>query len=201
MKISSETQLRALYGAPHPRAAMKVLSELDKHAVNFLSKSPFLVLCTTNARGQMDASPKGGEPGFVKVLSAQEICIPDFKGNNRIDGLINLTEVDRIGLLFFIPGIDETLRINGSAEITTDAEMIAMMTVDGKAPITCIVVKVEEVFLHCAKAFMRSKLWDASAQIDPDSFPTMGQMLKDQLKDVEEAESREAMRQRYAKDL
>lgn len=149
----------------------------------------------------MDASPRGGNPGFVKVLNSQEIVIPDAKGNNRVDSLINIVETGRIGMLFLIPGVDETLRLNGTAFITSDTKYIEMFLSE-KIPVkTCLVIKVEEVFLHCAKAFMRSKLWHEDSKIERSELPTMGQMLSDQLDSDETPETQEAMVKRYQKDL
>lgn len=200
MTIENESQLRKIYGHPTGRAQQKVLTSLDKHAINFISNSPFLVLSTVDKSGKMDASPRGGKPGFVKVYKDQ-LLIPDFKGNNRIDSLVNITETNSIGLLFMIPGIDETLRINGKALISTSQDTLGLFSNEPKSPISCIIVSVEESFLHCAKAFMRSKLWGASSQINPKDFPTMGEMLKDQLNSPDQAETREDMIKRYSKDL
>lgn len=200
MEGMKEAQLRELYGLPAERARKKVLSELEEHSLNFISLSPFLVVSSTSSDGRMDASPRGGDPGFVKV-SKDQLFIPDFKGNNRIDSLINISQTGRVGLLFMIPGIDETLRVNGSATITTDPAILSKVDDNGKSPLSCIVVQVEEVFLHCAKAFMRSALWSDKNRIDPKNFPSIGQMIKDQLKLSIEAESREDMIKRYSKDL
>ena len=201
MKIENVNQLRELYDLPSGRAKDKVFSILDKHAITFISKSPFIVLSTSNKNGKMDASPRGGNPGFVKVLNSQEIVIPDAKGNNRVDSLINIVETGRIGMLFLIPGVDETLRLNGAAFITSDTKYIEMFSSE-KIPVkTCLVIKVEEVFLHCAKAFMRSKLWDEDSKIQRSELPTMGQMLSDQLGSNETPETQEAMVKRYQKDL
>lgn len=201
MKIETENQLRELYDLPSGRARDKVFSILDKHAINFISKSPFIVLSTSNKNGKMDASPRGGNPGFVKVLNSQEIVIPDAKGNNRVDSLINIVETGRIGMLFLIPGVDETLRLNGAAFITSDTKYIEMFSSE-KIPVkTCLVIKVEEVFLHCAKAFMRSRLWHEDSKIERSELPTMGQMLNDQSGSNETPETQEAMVKRYQKDL
>ncbi|NMH85906.1 pyridoxamine 5'-phosphate oxidase family protein [Flavivirga algicola] len=201
MQIKTESQLRELYGFPSGRAKNKGLSSLEKHTMHFIERSPFLVMSTSNKAGELDASPRGGIPGFVKVIGKTEIVIPDAKGNNRLDSLINIVETGKVGLLFLIPGVDETLRINGQASIRTDAEYLNLFASENNPPKTCIVVTIEELFLHCAKAFMRSRLWDEKAKIDRGSFPTMGQMLKDQLGGSETPESSEAMIKRYKKDL
>lgn len=201
MKIENESQLRELYGNPKGRAKDKVLNRLEKHAINFINTSPFLVMSTSSYKGNQDASPRGGSPGFVKVLDEKTLVIPDAKGNNRVDSISNIIETNSIGLLFLIPGVDETLRINGSAFLSTDISYLKLFIEENNPPKACIIISVKEVFLHCAKAFMRSKLWEASAQIDRESFPTMGEMLKDQLGSKEAPETREAMVARYKKDL
>jgi len=201
MKINNETELRKLYGYPSGRAKDKVFSKLDKHAISFINKSPFLVLSSSNADGKQDASPRGGLPGFVLVKDNSEIIIPDAKGNNRMDSFLNIIETRKVGLLFLIPGVDETLRINGDAYLSTDKNHLDLFASEQNLPKSCIIITVEEVFLHCAKAFMRSKLWDESAKINRNELPTMGQMLKDQLGSKEAPETREAMIKRYQKDL
>ena len=201
MKITNQKELRNLYEAPRGRAKDKVLHKLEGHSIHFIKMSPFAVVSTVSKETRLDASPRGGAPGFVEVLNENQILIPDAKGNNRMDSISNILETGRIGMLFMIPGIDETLRINGSATISTEKKFLKKFTSEKNTPKACIVVTVEEVFLHCAKAFMRSKLWDVGAQIDKTTFPTIGQMLKDQLKSSEAPETREAMVERYKKDL
>ncbi len=201
MKINNTNQLRELYDNPSGRAKDKVLSSLDKHAINFINKSPFLILSTSNKDKKMDASPRGGKSGFVHVLNESTLLIPDAKGNNRIDSLINITETGQVGTLFLIPGVDETLRVNGSAYISTDNNYLKLFTSEQNPPKACIVITVEQVFLHCAKALMRSKLWSEEAKIDRGEFPTMGEMLNDQLQSDNPAENQEDMVKRYQKDL
>jgi PPOX class probable FMN-dependent enzyme len=201
MDITNEEQLRALYGLPSGRAKVKVLSALDVHAKNFIEQSPFLTIATTSQAGQMDVSPRGGVKGFVHIVDDYTIIIPDAKGNNRLDSLTNIIETKGIGMLFFLPGVDETLRINGNAVLSTNPLYLEQYKGDLNPPKTCIVVSINEVFLHCAKAFMRSKLWDVDAQIKRSEFPTMGQMLKDQINSTEEPETMENMVKRYQKDL
>ena len=201
MKITTVIQLRELYNQPNVRAKGKQMSKLDKHASNFIEKSPFLILSTISNEGNMDASPRGGKPGFVSMINERELVIPDSKGNNRIDSIVNIVESGRVGLLFLIPGVDETLRINGSAYITTDENILSQYSSEQHPPKTCIIVQIEEVFLHCAKALMRSKLWDQSSKIERVLLPTMGQMLKDQLGSSEKPESHEEMVKRYQGDL
>lgn len=201
MKISTVSELRELYDLPRGRANTKLLYALEKHAKNFIDKSPFVVISTINKKGEMDTSPRGGEIGFVKVIDNKRIAIPDAKGNNRLDSLTNIIETESIGLLFLLPGVDETLRVNGTAYISTDHSMLDLFKEQAKPAKTCIVVEIKEVFLHCAKALMRSKLWDEKTKIKRSDFPSMGRMLKDQIGGDEKVESQEDMVKRYLPDL
>ena len=201
MTITNEEQLRKLYGWPRGRAKLKVLASLEKHSIYFIEKSPFLVLSTYDKNGKVDASPKGGIPGFVHVLDDSTILIPDTKGNNRVDGLVNIVETGRVGCLFLIPGIDETLRINGSAIITTEKEYLSLFADMQNQPKTCLKITIEEVFLHCAKAFMRSKLWSEDYKQSRPGFPTIGKMLNEQIGLDRKEESQEEMVERYQEDL
>ncbi len=201
MTIRDTSQLRDIYGFPKGRAKDKVLDTLEVHSKHFINRSPFIVLSTVGQSGKMDASPRGGEPGFVKISNDRELIIPDYKGNNRVDSLTNIVETATVGILFLIPGIDETLRVNGRASVSTSDEIINLFSTEPKLPISCIVVSVEEIFLHCAKAFMRSKLWSKENSIHPSEFPSMGQMLKDQLNTSGKPETREEMTERYLKDI
>lgn len=201
MRIQTLDQLRDLYGFPSERATQKQLAELDVHSMNFIQKSPFLVIATGSKKGAMDVSPRGGKAGFVHILNSKELLIPDIKGNKRIDSLVNIVETGRIGMLFFIPGVDETLRVNGGAYISTDPAHLNLYASRKNPPISCLVVQVEEAFIHCAKAFMRSNLWDTTSHFKRSDFPTIGQILKDQLKTTGEPESQEDMLKRYQGDL
>ena len=179
-RIVDAAALRALYGEPNVRAANKALSRLDAHCRAFIGLSPFCVLGTAAADGSADCSPKGDAPGFVRVLDDETLLIPDRLGNNRVDSMSNIVENPNVGLIFFVPGMSETLRVNGKAGITTDGALLEPLSVNGKRPRTGLVVKVEEAFLHCAKALMRSKLWDPERRIDRESFPSLGRILADQ---------------------
>ncbi len=201
MKITDIDQLREFYGFPSGRAKEKALIKLEKHSINFIQTSPFLVMSTSNKEGNLDASPRGGNSGFVHVLNESTIIIPDAKGNNRLDSLTNIILTGQVGILFLIPGVDETLRVNGKAFISNDESYLSLFAFENKPPKTCIVITVKEVFLHCAKAFMRSKLWSVETKIDRNEIPTIGEMLKDQLKSTEPLESQEDMIKRYKKDL
>ena len=201
MTITNEDELRALYGWPTGRAKAKVLDRLEKHASNFIQHSPFFVLSSYGHDGRADTSPRGGKPGFVAILDEHTLLVPDAKGNNRVDSLINIVETGRVGCLFLIPGIEETLRINGRATITTDVECLRQFPEERHPPKTCIKITVDEVFLHCAKALMRSELWKETYRVERPGFPTMGVMLSEQLGSDKPVESQEDMIKRYSGDL
>ena len=200
-EINSVEALRTLYREPGEKSLRKQLDRLDHHCRRFVALSPFLVIASTDADGRVDASPRGGDPGFVKVLDDRTVLIPDSPGNNRLDSLQNLIGRAGVGMLFMIPGVDETLRINGRATLRTDEALLALCTNERRRPPLVIAVEVKEAYLHCAKALMRSKLWDVGAKQERSVLPTMGQMLKDQIGLEGEPESNEAMRARYGKDL
>ncbi|MCE7029176.1 pyridoxamine 5'-phosphate oxidase family protein [Jiella avicenniae] len=179
--ITTIEDLRGLYGEPHELSIKKEMRRLDAHARRFLERSPF-VLIGSSAPGRLpDVSPKGDKPGFALVLDDHRIAIPDRPGNKRLDTFENVIANPMVGLLFLIPGMDETLRINGRAEIHADPELLDRMAVDGKRPISALVVAADEVYFHCAKAFMRSQLWNPDTLIDRKTMPTLGAILKDQI--------------------
>jgi len=180
--IETVDQLRALYAHPKGLPLKKQLDCLETHSKHFLSLSPFLVISTSAPNGLQDASPRGEEPGFVDVLDVRNIVIPDRPGNNRMDTFSNILKNPRVGLRFVIPGVDETLRINGQAEIRDDAVLIDLFNTQTKKPKSVLLVHVKEVYLHCAKALMRSKIWSNGAQITRDQLPSMNQMINDQTK-------------------
>ncbi len=179
--ITDRATLRTVYKTPFEGAVKKVLPGLEKHSIAFIGLSPFCVLATSDVDGNLDASPKGGPAGFVKVRDAKTVMIPDWPGNNRLDGLENIITNPHVGLLFFVPGMNEMLRLNGRARITTDPALKTAFETKGKLPISVIIIEIDQVFLHCARALDRSKLWDGSLQIDRKSFPTIGQVLADQI--------------------
>ncbi len=201
MIINTVEELRKFYEWPKGRAKDKVLEGLEKHSKNFLLHSPFFVMSTFDHNGQADASPRGGKPGFVKVLDDKTLLVPDAKGNNRVDSLVNIVETGNIGCLFLIPGIDETLRINGKAILTANAAYLNMFSDEQHPPKACIQISISEVFLHCAKALMRSKLWSDTNRQERPGFPTMGTMLSEQLGGDAPTEDQEDMVKRYLKDL
>ena len=201
MTVDSPQALRQAYALPKGRAVTKQLSALDRHCIRFIELSPFLVLATASRAGHMDASPRGGEPGFVKVPDPVTLLLPDSPGNNRLDSFSNIVETREAGLLFMIPGVDETLRVNGPVAISDAAADIAACTTERRAPKAVLRITVREAYLHCAKAFMRSELWNPAKHQPRSALPSAGQMLRDQTGDTAPAESQDAMRERYRRDL
>ena len=196
--ITTHEQLRALYAAPGERAVRKQQAQLDAHCQRFIALSPFCVLASGGGAGALlDASPRGGTQGFVKAPDAHTLLLPDAVGNNRLDTLGNLLDDPRIGLVFLIPGVDETLRVNGTARLRDEAIYTDFFIAERQRPKLIIEVRVAEVYLHCPKALMRSRLWSADAQVDRAVLPTLGQMIHDQLGLDTEPESQVAMLQRY----
>ncbi len=177
MPITSVAQLRALYGEPSAVALAKQIPALDDYCRRFIARSPFLVLASAHDT-QVDASPKGDLPGFVQVDDAGHLLIPDWPGNRRIDGLSNIVANPWVGILFMIPNVRETLRVNGHAVIHEEPELTARFDRDGRRPITVLRVAPQEVFLHCAKAFMRSHLWEPDTWPARSELPGMVEMLR-----------------------
>ena len=204
-QITTLPALRQLYGAARERSLKKEIPSLDAHAVRFIALSPFVVLASSDASGQMDASPRGGDAGFVKVLDTQTLLVPDAPGNNRLDTLENIIATGRLGTLFMVPGFDETLRVNGRAVLSTDPADLALCADARRRPSLVIRLTVESVYLHCAKAFMRSGLWDASRHTDRAQLPSMAEMLRDQIRAFKgeeiEAETQDQMMERYRQSL
>jgi len=199
--IDNLKALRELYSEPKGRTLNKQLDRLDQHCSSFIRLAPFVVIASGGNEGHLDASPRGGEPGFIQILNDKTLLIPDAKGNNRLDTLTNIIASSRVGLLFLIPGVDETLRINGHARLSDDPELIQRFSSESNPPRLVIAVTVAEAYLHCAKALMRSKLWDVEKQVDRNLLPTMGQMINDQTGSQDPVETQEQMVARYAKDL
>jgi uncharacterized protein len=200
-QIETTAALRALYGEPHTLAVAKQLDRLDRHCRAFIGLSPFLILATQGADGLGDATPRGDHPGFVQVFDDKTLIIPDRPGNRRVDGLSNIVERPGVGILFLIPGVNETLRVNGTAVVDDDLELREAHRVDGSLPATVLVVTVKEAYLQCAKALMRSKLWADETRIERSRLPTMGEMLKDHTRSSEAPETEQAMLASYRKTL
>lgn len=181
--IASHEELRRIYKTPEPTAGAirKELKKLDGHCRAFIGRSPFVLIGSSDGRGNADVTPKGDRPGFAAVLDDSTIAIPDRPGNNRLDTLENIVANPAVGLLFLIPGMNETLRVNGEARITVDPALRERLAVDGKPPLSVVVVAVHAAYMHCAKAFMRSQLWRPESWPDRASMPTLGEILRDQL--------------------
>lgn len=179
--LTTEEEIRELIGEPGAPAANKEIFHLDEHCRAFIAHSPFVVMSTHDSDGSCDASPKGGPPGFVKVLDDHRLALPDAPGNRRADSLKNILATGRIGLIFLIPRYGETLRVEGRATITTDPELIELTTVEGKPPSLVLGVEVDAAYLHCAKAIKRSKLWDHEAWPDLGDMPSAARIFKDHI--------------------
>lgn len=176
-KVETIEQLEALYGEPYPLSIAKEIDHINPPYGAFIEKAPFVVVATSGPEG-LDCSPRGDPAGFVRVVDKNTVLIPDRRGNNRVDTLRNIVRDGQISLLFLIPGVKETLRINGHAVLSTDPELRESFTIKGKVPATVIVVTAERVYFQCPKALMRSKLWDADAQVERSEVPSAGDMAK-----------------------
>lgn len=176
--MMTEEKLRGLYGPPSPRAAAKEIDHLDAHCRAFIAAAPFLCLATSDGRA-LDVSPKGDPAGFVEVEDDSHLLIPDRPGNNRIDGLLNILRHPQVALLFLIPRVDETLRVNGTAEILDDPALCGRFAVKGRAPKTVLRIRAETVFLHCGKAPLRAGLWMPETWPGTRPVATLGQMIRD----------------------
>ncbi|MDP4171088.1 MAG: pyridoxamine 5'-phosphate oxidase family protein [Bacillota bacterium] len=180
--ISTKEELRDYLGHPSELAEKKVIRELDEHCRTFISLSPFVVVSTTDKSGNADVSPRGDQPGFVQILNDHQLIIPERKGNKRADTMMNILENPSVGLLFFIPGLGEMLRVNGKAVIVRDGALLEKMSVRSISPLAGIVVEVEECFIQCAKAAIRSGIWQPHSWANLRSMPSAAQILADHAK-------------------
>jgi PPOX class probable FMN-dependent enzyme len=178
--VPSQGALREIMGTPMELAVRKQLGKLDRYCREFIARSPFLCLGTADRTGKADVSPRGDPAGFVQVLDDHTLIIPDRPGNNRLDSMSNIMENPNVGLLFFIPGFEDTLRVNGRATIVRDPAVLERAAVHGKAPKVAIRVAVDEAFLHCAKALKRSRLWDPASKVDRRELPSIARMVMEQ---------------------
>jgi uncharacterized protein len=196
----SASDLATIYPAPTPRVIAKARPEIDVHAKKFIGMSPFCVLATSGSDGSVDASPRGGNPGFVSVAGPNELLMPDRSGNNRIDSFRNIVEGSGfVQLIFFVPGIDETLRVGGRGKLSADPELLALMVEFGKPPRAALRIDVSEVYFHCGKALMRSKLWGGD-RVERSVMPSIGEVIHDQT-GLGERESQDVIYERYKTQL
>lgn len=187
--LKTEADIRGIYKQPSGGAVGKDIGQIDAHFANFIALSPFLCIGTVSENGLCDVSPRGGEPGFVHVMDDRRLAIPDRPGNNRLDSIGNMARNPGVGLLFFVPGFEDTLRVNGVASISTDEALMQRFLQDGKAPRSVVVIDVKEAYLHCVKAIKRAGLWTQESQVDRATFPTAGEIYRDQLRLEVPAES------------
>jgi PPOX class probable FMN-dependent enzyme len=195
------SDLTTIYPAPSPRVIAKARPEIDAHARKFIAMSPFCVLATSGPDGSVDASPRGGNPGFIHVVSPTQLAMPDRSGNNRIDSFKNILEGSgQLQLIFFVPGIDETLRVGGTGKLSAEPDLLASMEEFGKSPRAVLNIKVREVYFHCGKALMRSKLWSPDIKVERTVLPSISQMIHDQTK-LGEPEPQAEVEARYKTQL
>jgi PPOX class probable FMN-dependent enzyme len=193
--------LESIDATPSELAIAKQLDHVDAHAAHFIAQSPFLVLATSDSEGRCDASPRGDAPGFVRVASERLLQLPDRPGNNRVDSLRNVTANPGVGLLFFVPGVIETLRVNGRGRLSTEPTLLARLAVDGKPPRSVLEIEVEEVYFHCGKALKRSRLWEPVDQARAGSVPSLGRILADQTGRISAGEAEARVRDAYDRHL
>src|SRR5712671_533663 len=197
----SASDLPAIYPPPSPRVIAKARPEIDAHAVKFIAMSPFCVLATSGSDGSVDASPRGGNPGFVHVISPTQLAMPDRSGNNRIDSFRNIVEGSgQLQLIFFVPGIDETLRVGGAGKLSAEPELLASMEEFGKSPRAVLNITVRETYFHCGKALMRSKLWSPDVKVERAALPSISQIIHEQTK-LGEPEPQAEVEARYRTQL
>jgi PPOX class probable FMN-dependent enzyme len=175
-QIKTIEQLERLYGEPRPVAVLKEVEEITPSYAKLIEAVPFIAIATSGPEG-LDCSPKGDPAGFIRILDKKTLAIPDRPGNNRIDGMRNLVRDPRIALLFLIPGVGETLRVNGRAAISVDPDLLQSFAIDGKLPRAVMVVTVERIYFHCSKAIVRSKLWSESTKVERASLPSTGTII------------------------
>lgn len=175
--LRSTKELEKLYGEPNQRSILKVKDYLDEHSRAFIKAAPFIVLATSDADGNLDCSPRGDAAGFVRVSDEKTLLIPDRRGNNRTDSLKNIIANPQVALLFFVPRINETFRVNGTAQISAAPDLLEQFSVEGKLPKTILIVTVCEAFVQCSRALVRSRLWQAETHSSAENVPTMGKIL------------------------
>ena len=199
--VDGEDELRGMYDKVGDLAAQKAIPTLEPHSRRFIELSPFLCIASADPAGPADVSPRGDAPGFVKVLDDRTLLIPDRIGNNRLDTFANITKNPYVGLIFLVPGMNETLRINGQARICTDADVLTEFEVRGKVPKTGLLVAIDEVLFQCAKALMRSRLWEDDYKVErKTAMPPLGHIIRDQIGVAETPDEVEAYIQTSLKE-
>lgn len=199
MMIDAESDLRGLIGEPTDLVRSKIADRLNDLTRRFVERSPFLCLATSAADGSCDVSPKGDPAGFVRILDEKTLLLPDRPGNRLADSLRNILQNPHVALLFVIPGVTDTFRVNGRAEIVTDAELLEQCAVEGKVPKLALRIDIDEAYTHCSKAFLRSNLWDPDAYVDRADLPTPGELLRSTNAEIEPDEYDAARAERYAR--
>jgi PPOX class probable FMN-dependent enzyme len=195
------SDLSKIYPEPTPRVIAKARPEIDAHAKKFIAMSPFCVLATSGSDGSVDASPRGGNPGFVRVVGPNRLLMPDRHGNNRIDSFRNIVEgTGFVHLVFFVPGINETLRVDGKGALTAEPSLLDSMVEFGKPPRAVLSIEVREAYFHCGKALMRSKLWSPEMQVERAALPSISEVIHDQT-GLGEPEGQAAVEARYRTQL
>jgi PPOX class probable FMN-dependent enzyme len=179
--VTSLAELDALAPPPGDGAAGKTMHRIERYARQYIGLSPFCCLSTSDGKGNADVTPRGDKPGFVRVIDEKTLLVPERPGNNRMDSLRNIVQNPSVGMLFLVPGFEDTLRVNGQGRVTRDPGLLADSAVDGKVPKFGVLVAVDEAFFHCAKAFRRSRLWDPAAQVARNAMPTLARIIMDQM--------------------
>jgi len=200
-ELTTPEAVRAHYSEPHPLAVQKEIRRLDEHCRRFIAAAPFIVLATSDSDGRCDATPRGDAPGFVTVADDTTLLIPDRKGNNRVDAMMNIATNHHVGVLFMVPGMHETLRVNGRAAITTDDAVLSSLAANGKAPCAVIKVSVEEVYFQCGKALVRSDLWNADKHVPRTTFAPFGKILAEHVKISYDPSIEDALEEDYRTGL
>lgn len=199
-RVTSIEQLEQLYARPSANAVGKETPRINPAYRALLEAAPFVAVASVGPGG-MDCSPRGDAPGFVQILDERTIAIPDRRGNNRLDTLRNIVEDGRVALLFLIPGLDEALRINGRAHLSTDPSLLARSEVEGKRPVASMVVEIETLYFQCARALKRARLWAPEAQVDPTTLPSAGQLTRSVMPSFDAEAYDAALQERQARTL
>jgi PPOX class probable FMN-dependent enzyme len=198
--LTTLEELEALYGQPHERSVRKEIRYVNETYRQFIERSPFVVLATAGPEG-LDCSPRGDAPGFVRIVDERTLVMPDRIGNNRVDSLRNILAQPHVGLLFIVPGVGETLRVNGRARISVDEALLESFAVEGKRPRTVVMIDVDAVYFHCSRALVRSKLWDAAQHVDRSLLPSAGEMLRSVSEDFDAVAYDRELPERLKKSL